>query len=121
MALGWGRRGDLGAHRRAGGGAAGEAGGNLEALEPKLIAFSSHALDQMPVRGATVEEGEEAIRSGEQVPAKEGRQAYRKNFPFRGLWKGRYYETKQVMPIVVEEPERLVVVTVYVFYFGGRT
>ena len=30
------------------------------------------------------------------------------------------YETKQVMPIVVEEPHRLVVVTVYVFYFGGK-
>ena len=85
----------------------------------KPIVFSRHALDQVPARGATPEEVEAAIRSGEQVPAKAGRRAYRKNFPFQKHWKGRYYETKQVMPSVVEEAERLVVVTVYVFYFGG--
>ena len=73
----------------------------------------------MGVRGATPQEVEAAIRSGERVPAKAGRQAYRKNFPFESEWKGRYYETRQVMPIVVEEAERIVVVTVYVFYFGG--
>jgi hypothetical protein len=28
--------------------------------------------------------------------------------------------TKQVMPIVREEADRIVVVTVYVFYFGGK-
>jgi hypothetical protein len=33
---------------------------------------------------------------------------------------GRYYETKQVMAVVVEETERLLVVTVYAFYFGGE-
>ena len=35
------------------------------------------------------------------------------------IWKGRYYEVKQVTPIVVEDEDRIVVVTVYVFYFGG--
>lgn len=55
---------------------------------------------------------------GERVPARQGRAAYRKNFPFRAEWKGRYYETKQVMPIVAEEDDTLVVVTVYVFFFG---
>ena len=84
------------------------------------IVFSQHALDQMPSRGATRDEVEEAIRSGEPVAAKRGRQAYRKNFPFRSEWKGRYYETKQAMPVVVVEGETIVVVTVYVFYFGGQ-
>lgn len=63
----------------------------------------------------------EAIQTGEQVPAKTGRLAFRKNFLFRSIWKGRYYEVKQVMPIVVEEEDRMVVVTVYVFYFGGAS
>ena len=85
----------------------------------KPIVFSEHALSQMPSRGASREEVELAIRSGEEVPAKEGRLAYRKSLSFGGRWKGRYYETRQVMPIVMEEAERLVVVTVYVFYFGG--
>lgn len=84
------------------------------------IIFSQHALDQMPSRGAAREEVEEAIRSGERVPAQRGRQAYRKNFPFRGNWKGRYYETKQVVPVVVIEAQTIIVVTVYVFYFGGE-
>ena len=86
----------------------------------KPIAFSQHALSQMPSRGATREEVEAAIGSGERVPAKHGRQAHRKNFRFRSRWMGRYYETKQVMAVVVEEAERLLVVTVYVFYFGGE-
>ena len=45
---------------------------------------------------------------------------YRKNFPHGMAWKGKHYASKQVMAIVVEEPDRLVVVTAYVFYFGGK-
>ncbi|MBM4463932.1 MAG: DUF4258 domain-containing protein [Chloroflexi bacterium] len=86
----------------------------------KTIVFSQHALAQMPDRGATHEEVETAIRAGERVPAKEGRIAFRRNFPFQKDWKGHYYEVKQVMPVVVEESDRIVVVTVYVFYYGGR-
>jgi hypothetical protein len=85
----------------------------------KPIYFSRHALAQMADRGASKEEVEAAIRSGEEVPAKGKRAAFRKTFPFRIEWKGRRYEAKQVMPILTEEPDRWVVVTVYVFYFGG--
>ena len=53
------------------------------------------------------------------MPAERGRIAFRKNFPFLSDWKNRYYEVKQVVPIVVEEEDAIVVVTVYVFYFGG--
>lgn len=87
----------------------------------KPIVFTRHALDNLGDRGATRDEVEDAIRLGEQIPAKERRIAFRKNFPFRSTWKGRPYETKQVMPIVVEEPDRLVVITVYVFFIGGAT
>jgi hypothetical protein len=84
------------------------------------VIFSRHALAQMPDRGLSYEEVEEAIRSGERIAAKRGLVAFRKNFEVRGNWKGRYYEVKQVMPIVAEESGRLVVVTVYAFYFGGK-
>lgn len=60
-----------------------------------------------------------AIQEGERLTAKEGRTAFRKNVPFRSEWKGSYYETKQIMPVVVEENDTIIVVTVYVFYFGG--
>ncbi len=85
----------------------------------KPILFSQHALDQMPDRGATRDEVEAAIRTGELAPAKGKRLSYRKNFPFSKEWKGRKYAIKQVMPIVFEESDRIMVVTVYVFYFGG--
>lgn len=85
----------------------------------KHIRFSRHALDQLGDRGAAKAEVQEAIRRGESLPARQGRLAFRKNFPFSGAWKGKRYGTKQVMPIVVEEAGELVVVTVYVFYFGG--
>ena len=86
----------------------------------KPIVYSGHALEQMRDRGATREEVEEAIRTGEELPAKVGRLAFRKNFPFRGEWQGKLYEVKQVMPIVVEEPSGIIVVTAYTFYFGGE-
>jgi len=85
----------------------------------KPILFSQHALDQMPDRGATREEVEAAIRSGELAPAKGKRLSFRKNFPFNREWKGKKYAIKQVMPIIIEESDKIVVVTVYVFYFGG--
>ena len=92
----------------------------LEKLNMKAIVFSRHAKDQLADRGATLREVEEAIREGERTPAKRGRLAFRKNFPFQRSWKGIYYEGKQIFPIVAEEPDRLVVVTVYVFYIGAK-
>ena len=85
----------------------------------KPILFSQHALDQMPDRGATRDEVEAAIKTGELAPAKSKRISYRKNFPFNKEWKGKTYGIKQVMPIVIEESDRIIVVTVYVFYIGG--
>ncbi len=70
-------------------------------------------------RGTSKTEVENAIRTGERLPGKKGRIAFRKNFSHNGMWKGKYYQAKQVMPVVVEKPDRFVVVTVYVFFIGG--
>ncbi len=83
----------------------------------KRIEFSNHARVQMTERGAEEQEVIEAIRSGEQVPVKRGRQGYRKNFQYNRMWGGRIYAIKQVLAIVAQEGERIVVVTVYTFYF----
>ena len=85
----------------------------------KHIKFSQHALDNMADRGASKEEVELAIRAGECVPAKKGRLSFRKNFSYNDIWKGKFYQAKQVMPVVAEEPDRFVVVTVYVYFIGG--
>ena len=83
----------------------------------KPIQFSRHAREQMAERGAHEDEVAEAIRIGEEIPAKEGRLGYRRNFQYERPWGGRTYAMKQVVAIVVEEPDALVVVTVYTFYF----
>ena len=89
-------------------------------MAEKRVVFSKHALDRMAERGVTVEETVLAIRSGERAHARGERITFRKNLPFSTEWKNRYYETKQVMPIVEEKADRFVVVTVYSFYFGGK-
>jgi len=86
----------------------------------KPIVFSQDALETVRDRGATCEEVQQTIRQGEEVPAKRRRMAFRKNFPHQARWKGRYYESKQVVPIVAEQADRLVIVTVYTFLFGGE-
>ena len=83
----------------------------------KKIEYSRHALEQMVERGANRTEVEAAIRRGERVPAKKDRHAYRINLEYHGIWCGKKYAMKQVMPVVVEEGETFVVITVYVFFF----
>jgi hypothetical protein len=83
----------------------------------KPVHFSRHARQQMVERGASQAEVLAAIRSGRREPAKRGRDGYRRSFPYNRTWSGRTYATKQVLAIVSELPDRLVVVTVYTFYF----
>jgi hypothetical protein len=85
----------------------------------KPIKFSQHALDNMTDRGASREEVELTIKTGECFPAKKGRLSFRKNFSYNAMWKGKFYQVKQVMPIVADEAERFVAVTVYVSFIGG--
>ena len=66
----------------------------------------------MEDRRASESEIEEAIRSGDRAEAGRGLLSFRKNYPYSREWKGSLYATKQVRPIVAEEPERFIVVTV---------
>ena len=65
-----------------------------------------------------VEEGEifEAIRSAPWNKAKLGRLECRRDYAFSREWNGKFYRTKQVRPIFVEEADEIVVVTVYAYY-----
>ena len=83
----------------------------------KPIVFSPHAREKMLDRGADEREVEIAIRMGNPEPARKGRLMFRKNFAFHGQWRGKSYAVKQVAPVVIEEIDRLVVVTVFVYYF----
>ena len=46
---------------------------------------------------------------------------HRKDFIFDAAWNGRRLSPRQVGQIFAEEPNQIVVVTVYVYYFKGCT
>jgi hypothetical protein len=83
----------------------------------KPVVLTSHARQRMKDRGASEESVIEAIRTGEPEPARSGRVMFRLNIEFKRQWDGVYYQIQQVAPVVVEENERIVVITVYTFYF----
>jgi len=83
----------------------------------KPIRLSQHAQGYLARRGFTPAEVEEAIRSTPWEPAERGRLQCRKDFAFQSNWNGKWYNTKEVRPVFVDEPEGIVVVTVYTYYY----
>ncbi|MGB2821146.1 MAG: DUF4258 domain-containing protein [Phycisphaerae bacterium] len=83
----------------------------------KEIVFSLHALQQIAERGTSQEEVIQAIREGQRQPARAGRHIFRLNLEYNAEWAGKHYGAKQVAPVVVEEGDRVVVITVYTFFF----
>lgn len=41
----------------------------------------------------------------------------RYNFVFDRRWQRKYYPIKQVAPVIKEEDDEIIVITVYTFYF----
>ena len=83
----------------------------------KEIIFTSHARQRMKERGVTEEQVREAISIGMKEPAQRGFFQYRLNLEFNSTWDGKHYRIQQVMPVVADEPDKMVVITVYAFYF----
>ena len=83
----------------------------------KRIRLSKHAQKQALERGATQVEVQEAVRNGSREPTTRGREMGRYNFVFNRKWQGKHYPIKQVAPVIKEEANETVVITVYTFYF----
>ena len=84
----------------------------------KTIRLTNHALEQARERGASEAEIRHAITKGSREPAKNARELCRYNFPYDKHWQGRHYRIKQVAkPVIKEEANEIVVITVYTFYF----
>ena len=83
----------------------------------KPIRLTKHAREQARERGANEAEVKEAIAKGSRESVKHGRELCRYNFAFGKNWQGKPYPIKQVAPVIKEEPNEIVVITVYTFYF----
>ena len=83
----------------------------------KPTRLTRHAEEQSAERGATHAEVKEAVHKGSREAAKHGREMCRYNFAFDREWQGKHYPVKQVAPVIKEEANETVVITVYAFYF----
>jgi len=83
----------------------------------KPIRLTRHAKEQAIDRGVSEEEIIIAIRQGSRESAKLGRSLCRYNFSFDAEWAGHHYAIKQVAPVIKDEPDEIVVITVYSFFF----
>ena len=72
---------------------------------------------QLDTRGATRDEVIETIQQSSWKDAELGKLECRKDFTFNQIWNKRHYSTKQVRPIFADETDKIVVITVYVYYF----
>lgn len=81
------------------------------------ITFSPHSLESMRKRGTTKEEVERVIREVNWQEARNERFEAKHNFSYHAKWNKKFYETKQVNPIFIIDREKIIVITVYVFYF----
>ncbi len=86
----------------------------------KFIHFTNHAKRQMIERRVIEDEIKEVIQNGKWQVAEKGRFSASLPFPFNGDHYGRFYRTKEVVPIFVEEANRIVVITVYTFFSQRR-
>jgi len=83
----------------------------------KPVRLTTHGRLQCAERGTSQLEVEQAVREGTREPAKRGRVLCRFNLTFNSSWQGNHYAVKQVAPVITEEADEIVVITVYVFYF----
>ncbi len=83
----------------------------------KSIVISTHARRRMAERGATEAEVLDTIREDTAEPARRGLVILRRNHSHDISWGGKHCAVKQVACVVAVQGDRLVIVTVYTFYF----
>lgn len=81
-----------------------------------IIVLPPHAREQIDERGTTEDEVRQVLLSGEEAEARVPRLGKRMVFTEGYDWKGRFYPHKLVRVIYAEEPEKIEIVTVYVYY-----
>lgn len=81
------------------------------------IRLHPHAKERLLERGASEQEVIKTVEEGESFPAKYGRTGFRRNFSFEGIWRGKYYTTKQIEVFAVKEYKDFIVITLITRYF----
>ena len=80
------------------------------------IQIDQHTLERAEERGASEDEIKDVLQTGFDIPAKYGKLGKAKIFQFTQRRRNRYYEQKRVEVFYAIVDNKLVTVTVYVFY-----
>jgi len=80
------------------------------------IKIDPHTLKRAEERGTTTGEIRDVINTGFSIPAKSYRRAKAKVFDYRKKRLGKWYARKRVEVIYTLERDKIITVTVYVFY-----
>lgn len=82
-----------------------------------VIRLHPHAKERLLERGASEQEVIKTVEEGEIFSAKYGRTGFRRNFSFEGIWRGKYYTTKQIEAFAVKDDKDFIVITIITRYF----
>jgi hypothetical protein len=80
------------------------------------IQIDPHTLERAEERGSNEAEIKDVILTGSSIPAKYGKMAKAKVYEFNQNRHNRYYEQKRVEVFYLIEGDKIVTVTVYVFF-----
>jgi hypothetical protein len=80
------------------------------------IQIDPHTLERALERGTNGSEIYDVIHTGGVIPAKYGRVGKAKVYEFKQNRHNKYYEHKRVEVFYLMEEEKIITVTVYVFY-----
>jgi len=80
------------------------------------IQIDPHTLERAEERGTNEDEIKDAINTGFPIPAKYGRIGKAKIYEFKQNRLNKYYEEKRVEVFYTIERNKIITVTVYVFY-----
>ncbi len=80
------------------------------------IQTDPHTLQRANERGTDEKEIEDVLMNGKEGPAKGSRKMKFKTLSFNRIRGGKHYQQKKVEVYYIEEGNKLITVTVYVFY-----
>jgi len=80
------------------------------------IQIDFHTLERAEERGATEAEIKDVIHTGSSIPAKYGRMGKAKVYDFKKNRHNSYHKQKRVEVFYLIEGDKIITVTVYVFY-----
>ncbi|MBM4129378.1 MAG: DUF4258 domain-containing protein [Nitrospira sp.] len=80
------------------------------------IQIDPHTLERAEERGTNEDEIKDVIQTGFSIPAKYDRIGKAKIYDFKQIRLDKYYEQKRVEVFYTIERDKIITVTVYVFY-----